>query len=328
MIWTHRLALPVALLGLSGCSLFFPPDPDPDPDPEETPVPTPAPTAIDEACADIVDPGDPTATAGEIEGLVRLNCYRRLVGLDEIRMDPALNDASRSHSAYQDAVGMLTHEEADTTQADYTGQWGSDRATAAGYVYDAADTYIQEVVAVRSSGANAALAVDVWIETVYHRVPLLRPQVDAVGLGQAGQFDSMLLASPWEAGTLLSAVYPADGQFGVSTSFDSDTEWPDPAPTRGVVGQPISIQFQGPWTGPFEDPFLLTIDTAATALTGPDGPVPCDLLTPSNDTELRGSAFLLPHEPLAPDADYTARFVGEVNGTAFDETVGFSTAAE
>lgn len=298
----------------------------PDDAAEPTPTPAPDPTAVDEACTDLVDSGDPAASAGELAGLERLNCYRNLLGLPGVRSHPALNAAARAHAAYIVANDAYGHQETDPASPEFTGEWVADRAAAAGYAWDAMDFDVQEVVAYSSNGADAALAVDHWIEAVYHRVPLLRPEILEIGVGQAGDFDVVLVVSPWEpAGDLQRVVLPADGQFGVPTSFDSDTESPDPSP-RGVVGYPVSVSIQGPWTGPFEDPHGLRLDAGASSITGPDGPVAFAVLDPSSDTSLREDAFLLADAPLAAGTTYELVLSGTAGGEPFVVESSFETA--
>ena len=315
------------LLSLSLCACGSSVPIDDDDSAAEDPTPAPVPSAVDEACGTISNPGDPTATEGEIAGLVRFNCYRRLLGLTEVHMDPALMATARNHAHYIDANNAYGHEETDPSAEGYTGQWVADRAAAAGFVYDAIDTDLQEVVSRASTGADAAQAVDLWVNSVYHRTPILRPDVQAVGIGQAGLYDVVVAAAPWEpAGDLQRISLPADGQFGVPTSFDSDTETPDPSP-RGVVGYPLNVGVQGPWTGPFEDPHGLRLDPITSSITGPDGAVPFTVLDPSNDSHLRENAFLLPDAPLAPNTAYTVVFSGQADGVDFEITSGFETGS-
>lgn len=296
-----------------------------DDDSAEPATPEPVPTAVDEACGDITDPGDATASDGEIAGLVRLNCYRRLLGLDEVRMDPLLNAAARAHANFIDVNDAYGHQQADPTAPGFTGEWVADRVQAAGFVYDAIDTNIEEVVSFASTGADAAQAIDLWIDSVYHRTPLLRPALTAVGVGQARDFDVVVVASPWEpAGALQRTSLPADGQFGVPAAFDSDTESPDPSP-RGVVGYPLSVSVQGPWSGPFEDPHGLRLEATST-VTGPDGPVAYTLLNPGTDATLREDAFLLPDEPLSADTSYDVVLQGTAGGAPFTIEATFETA--
>lgn len=318
-----RFALLLTAALLASCTA---PDPaaDDDDSADATP-PEPEPTAVDEACADVADPGDATATDGEIAGLVRLNCYRRLLGLGEVPMDPALNTAARNHANYIEANDAYGHQETDPAGEHFTGEWVGDRVAAAGFVYDAIDTSIEEVVSVSTLGADAAFAVDLWVDSVYHRVPLLRPALDAVGVGQAGDFDVFVVASPWEPpGALQRTSLPVDGQFGVPPAFDSDRESPDPS-ALGVVGYPVSVSVQGPWTGPFEDPHGLRLDPTASSITGPDGPVGFAVLDPSNDPILREDAFLLPDAALAPDASYEVVLSGVVGGADFEIRATFET---
>jgi len=314
---TRWIIIP-ALLCLQGCFLFAPPPPEP-PDAE------PVVTAVDEACLDSAVGGDPSASSSQQLGVSRLNCHRVLAGLAPVGFDPALNDAAQAHADYIVATDEFGHVESQPAHPAYTGDRAPQRVDAAGFELDASVELLSEVVGYFSDGSKPASAVDVWMSNVYHREPLMAPVLDSAGFGSAGLFDVMLMVGPWEPDAgVESAVYPADGQWGVPTAFDSDTEAPDPAPTRGVVGYPVSITFLAPLASG-NGTFDVRAD-AASSLVGPDGAVAADVLSPANDAALLRSVFLVPHAPLEPATTYEATVSGSVAGAPFAESWSFTTA--
>ncbi|MEE2828563.1 MAG: CAP domain-containing protein [Myxococcota bacterium] len=269
-------------------------------------------------------------TSSSAEALLQLNCYRQRMNGTPAQISPALSEAAQLHAEYLEATGAWGHGEDDPSIPSYRGATPGERATAAGFPIDDNLQSITELVGFHSDGADASDAVDLWFNTVYHRLPLATPQLEAVGFGQAGIYDVMLVVSPWEASAdgpdFLVHGYPAAGQAGVPTSFDSDREVPDPTPDRGEVGFPISLTFLDQGFHQPDNLYGLTVDENTSVLRGPDGnPIETLLLTPSTDALIRRSAVLLPVEPLLPKTSYEVRLQGTVGESPFEEFWSFET---
>lgn len=97
-------------------------------------------------------------------------------------------------------------------------------------------------------------AIDGWMGTFYHRLPLIDPGVLRLGWGQAGEYwvmDMSSLAAPYDEPFVV--IWPYDGQKDVPCAF-SGNELPDPVPEKGedgkfvevieedIFGYPITIQ--------------------------------------------------------------------------------------
>ena len=280
-------------------------DPGPEADPEtdtdsDQPDGFTRVSRIDDAC-DALDPGYGSATDDAVEAIDRTNCYRNLMGLERGLLDPDLDAASQIHADYMDRHDTLTHWE-DPSKSLYTGEWVWDRMESAGYPVEPGQSW-SEVVA---WGTTPTEAVDLWIGSVYHRIPFTMPYWIDAGFGQTGDFSSMSFVTPFPDGPRTAVVFPAHGQDEVPTSFDSDTEIPDPAPSHGVVGYPVTVtavadSVGSDWSNPYD------VELVDAELIGPDGEqVDCLLSDPSTDDHLYVMATMLPVNPLQPDSVYTA----------------------
>lgn len=269
-------------------------------------------------------------TSPAAEALLQLNCYRQRMGANLAHLDGSLSEAARLHAEYLDATGGWGHAETDTSIDSYRGESPEERATAAGFVIDDNLQSISELIGFHEGGADASNTVDLWFDTVYHRLPLTIPSLEAVGFGSAGIYDIMLVVSPWEATfsdpEYLSHTYPVPGQSAVPRSFDSDREVPDPDPERGEIGFPISVSFLDQ---SFVDPgdlYGMTVDESVTGLWDSEGDeIETGLLTPQTDDLIRRSVVLIPLEPLAPETSYSATLSGSVGGSSFSESWSFQT---
>jgi uncharacterized protein YkwD len=271
-------------------------------------------------------------TSGAAEALLQVNCYRSRMDANLAGFEASLNEAAQLHADYLAATGAWGHGEADTTQPSYRGDNPGARAEAAGFTVDDNIQSISELIGFRASGADASAAVDLWFSTVYHRLPLAIPELQAVGFGSKGIYDVMLVISPWEAANdipgYLSHTYPVAGQTEVPLSFDSDREIPDPVADAGQVGFPVSLSFLD---ASFHDPsdlYALAIDPSVSALRDAAGDVVlAKLITPSDDELVLRSAVLVPLEPLKAQSYYSAVIAGTIDGTAFSQSWSFETAA-
>ena len=271
--------------------------------------------------------GDPEASSAQREGLERLNCHRDLMGLAPTFLSAELSAAAQAHAEYIAATDEYGHIESDSGHAAFTGVDASERVRAQGVEIDPLYQALMEVVSYHSEGADAAVSIDDWIDSVYHRAPLAIPELSRVGIGSATVFDVMEIVAPWQGDEDVHvAKYPGDGQRGVPTSFDSDRESPDPAPLRGVVGYPVTLSFLVREAGGGTNPYGIDVDRDATVLEGPSGPVPCDVLQPADDDILMRTVALLPHEPLTEGTSYTATVVVDLPTGPVEETWSFTTS--
>jgi len=273
------------------------------------------PVWLDDACG-TDDPGYASPSDDALVAIERTNCYRNLMGIEQGRLDSRLDQAAQAHADYMATNGLITHTE-DAASPGFTGENAWDRADAAGY------TGWQGIMEVVSYGVGPAAAIDLWMDSVYHRVPFTLPAWDAAGFGYAGSYAAMTFAFPFPGDREDVVAYPVDGLQDVPPAFDSDTESPDPAPALGTVGYPVTVTVgttSGTWSS---NPYDLTLESGT--LTGPDGEVAALPMDPAGDATLTFTATLLPEQPLQPETAYDAELVVVWSGGRRTVDVTFTT---
>ena len=296
------------------------------------PAPT-GPTVLGSRCDPTFFDLSSELTSGPAEAVLQLNCYRKRMDANIVSLNAALSEAAQMHAEYLAATGAWGHGETDTSQPSFRGSTPVERTEAAGYLVDENLQSVTELIGFRASGADASKAVDLWFDTVYHRLPLAIPELEAVGFGSSGIYDVMLVVSPWEAPQetpeFLSNAYPVPGQTGVPLSFDTDNEVPDPMPDQQEVGFPVSLSFLDESFHTPGDLYDLIVDETQTELRDFDGaPVPSRILSPADDELVLRSLVLIPLEPLRPQHTYTAVFAGELDESPFSRSWSFQTKLE
>lgn len=227
----------------------------------------------------------------------RVNAVREAAGLQPLRYDPRLGAAAQGHAIWLDANDAQGHTEQEGTPH-FTGLTVGDRTAAFGYPRPASEVALS---------GEPDQAVELWMETLYHRLPLLHPGHTEAGAGAAGRRAVMNLGPSGESDQMVLWPYP--GQTGVYTQWQAHTETPDPLRLYpGVpdpVGTTITLQMG-------RRPQRLTLDQAT--LTTADGrPVPVLLFAPELDDWLTAAVAMIPREPLAPGTTYTAHMAGTVD---------------
>jgi uncharacterized protein YkwD len=255
---------------------------------------------------------DGAVTGGGSTVLDRVNAFRRSAGLGRVEADESLTSACRKHAEYllrnsghPATQGLAAHGE-DPKLPGY-----SEEGHRAGQASDIA------------FGVEPLGAVDAWMASFFHRVPLLDPALKRVGLGTAtdpkrGPISVLDVQSGTGSGVPI--VYPADGQTGVQRNYKSG-ERPDPIPESKdrKAGFPVTVTF--PRTAPVKD--------VTARLTDADGrAVDVWLSTPerSADADLqRNSVGLIAKESLRPETAYTATVTATVRGQPWSQTWKFTT---
>ncbi len=193
-----------------------------------------------------VCPGPPAgATAGQAAALNLENMVRVAMGIPCATMVATINLGATRHCAYYASnVGMATcvanaHVEVSTCPM-YNAAQFSTRMTMAGYTGSPAF----EDMAFSNNGAGA---VQQWIDSVWHRTPVLSPWVRDIGYGAATGCDTMDFGVGAATPSSVVATYPYANQTGVPTSFDGTREGPRPPapPTGWPSGYPIHIYLRG-----------------------------------------------------------------------------------
>jgi hypothetical protein len=86
-------------------------------------------------------------------------------------------------------------------------------------------------------------AVTMFIDSVYHRTPILDPWMRHLGYGSGDGCDTIDFGIGPETPDDVTAVYPYQGQTGVPVSFDGSREGPEPPePSTGwPSGYPVTL---------------------------------------------------------------------------------------
>ena len=255
---------------------------------------------------------------GAAAALVEVNAVRTAAGLPPVVRLAELDAAAEGHVAYlvqndPDDNGRSAH---DQVPGD-TGFTGADhlaRAVNAGW----SGPRIYENVSRRGDPEQAMFA---WMRTVYHRFPMLVPEVSGMGYasvcGDAQRFDVALFAESAPIASSAPVLWPAPGDDFVPGTWDG-LERPDPLPDiDGDVGFPISVQFPrgtGRVTG------LELFDALGNE-------VPTRFIDASSDpvSQMDDEMVAIPLQPLDFEATYRVRAQGTGISGEWTEEWSFTT---
>ena len=127
--------------------------------------------------------GSPSAYTRRLAA--RLNDFRREAGLPPVIADAKLEQAALGHARYltrnRVAPGVAApalHRQRRGAPG-FTGELGEDRCKAVGA------TCTDDVIA---AGPKAARPIDIWVASLYHRLPLLSPGTTAIGAARSGRY--------------------------------------------------------------------------------------------------------------------------------------------
>ncbi len=259
---------------------------------------------------------DKAAVDRQAVALDTVNRYRRLAGLTAVTSSTVVHESALAHAYYTFFNGELPgirdlgiHKEEATGQG-YTGDNVLTRAQHFGYPQRS----MAEVITHRT---EPAAAVADWIDSVYHRFPLLRTDLVELGYGDAylGPMTVQVMDLSYrEKASGRIILYPAANQVSVPTAFNGN-EIPDPAPNASYpIGYPV--------TATFDRNAAVTI--GAFHLRDPSGTdLPGISLPPGSETE--NSFAFLANVPLNPSTTYMADLTYTLNGFAGHKTWQFTT---
>jgi hypothetical protein len=187
-----------------------------------TPLSPPTPSACPAAAGNT--PPDMALTA--------VNELRSHMGLSCMTLVTELNTSSQKHCDYYqqnmaDKVCIANAHAEVATCAGFVAEMFFARMTSAGYKGSARS----EVMAF---SGNPTSAIAQWINSVYHRTPLLSPWIADMGYGMTADCDTIDMGQGVKAADTVTAVYPYPGQIDVPINFDGSHEGPmPPAPPSG-----------------------------------------------------------------------------------------------
>lgn len=202
--------------------------------------------------------------------LQRLNALRgralagQPVELPPVALDPELSAGALAHARY-----LVLHED----QRDAWPGAHEERADREGFSAAGSRAGLHGVIAYTE---DARSALDQWMGSFYHRLPLLSPGLFGVGLGRAdGVFVldvTSLVAEPWGEHWV---AWPYDGMRDVPLSFQPEIPSPVPGAELASLGYPVTLQVVLPGHG---SDARMSLRLFAG---GPDGAeVPCHVISP------------------------------------------------
>lgn len=264
---------------------------------------------------------DQAELARQTEALLTLNTYRHIAGLAPVGSSSIIHNSALAHAFYtffNGASPSIRDLGIHTEQSSGQGYVGADvlsRAQHFGYPTGS----IASMAEVITHQANPGDGVTDWIDSVYHRIPLLRGDLLEVGFGDAylGPMSVQVMDMSFKQTSSSQIIlYPAPNQPDVPAAFNGN-EIPDPAPNANYpIGYPITAIFDR----------NASVQIASFHLFDASGAdVPGITLQPSNETE--NSFAFMANAPLQPGAVYKADLSGTVNGAPFHKTWQFTTVS-
>jgi len=270
----------------------------------------------DVGCATF-ETGDPEADSAQVRALTHINELRQALGVRVVPMHPALNRAAQNHADYFMANYPDSMANAHGEQNGWEGFTGAnpwDRARAAGY----AGSNVGEDMAF---GAGPEGSVDMWYDSVYHRIPIVRPDVKEVGFGHGRQVEVLAVSMGGGTGGGRSVVLvPYAGQENVPRGFRSASEGPAPVLQDNMVGYPVSVVTTRSDIG-YVDGSITPDDGAPYPLWVADANQP-------HRGFLRDSVFLMSKDPMEPGTWHTVRLRYRAGGQEQEEVWRFKTGAQ
>lgn len=240
-----------------------------------------------------------------------LNRARREAGLDTVIISATLSKGCSSHAKYlvmnrnnPKTAGLNAHKEFSNLQG-YTKEGEIAAKSAVIHFVKPTD------------------ALEGWIQTFYHRIPLLQPGLREIGIGfyeKDGYTVSLLdcISGTTGQNSIPVVYYPNVNQNGIPLSMGP--EIPNPVGQEGSFGFPITIYFTQ----------FQKITNVSFKLTDKDGKtVDCYVSTPENPAtnfDQWNSICAIPKKTLNGNAKYIVTVSCSVNGQPFKKTYSFQTS--
>jgi hypothetical protein len=192
--------------------------------------------------------------------------------------------------------------------ADFVAAQFYERDTAAGYTGEA----VFEDMAFEDDGA---VATKMWIDSVWHRVPVLSPWIRDIGYGGATGCDTMDFGVGATTLDTATAVYPYPGQTMVPTSFNGADEGPEPPvpPAGWPSGYPIIVYLKQ----------AMTASVHTLTVLGSTTPIAHQLISPGDASAmglLTDEFILYANAPLSSSTHYHVHVeaTGSTGSAVFD----------
>jgi hypothetical protein len=185
------------------------------------------------------------ASAGAVLSYTLENNDRAASGIPCATLQPTLDTSAADHCEYYAAnVSSATcvadpHVEVSGC-TDYVAAQFYTRETDAGYTG-------QPAFEDMAFDDNGTTSTQQFIDSVWHRIPILSPWVRDMGYGGATGCDTIDFGVGAATADTVTAVYPYPGQSGVPTSFNGTYEGPPPPEPPGgwPSGYPVTTYLKG-----------------------------------------------------------------------------------
>jgi uncharacterized protein YkwD len=268
-------------------------------------------------------PAPAKPSAPEPKWLARVNYYRRMGGVQPVVEDDTLSDGDRKHARYLiENYGDIIKNGGDPGGAAHNEEEGRDWFTAEGFA-----AAKNSVVYEGCSATSPAQEIDGWVNTPFHRLPIINPNLKRAGYGRYDKGDCWAAAldthfvdsdKPFDR----PRMFPPDRATIGMASFDGN-EWPPPLTSCpgyvAPVGLPVTVVL-----GSGIDAIL-----TAHSVTKDGQPVEhCafDASSYANPSEwlqdrarktikADGAIVLIPRRPLTPNATYNVEITA--NGQSY-----------
>jgi uncharacterized protein YkwD len=270
-------------------------------------------------------PGLPAATGDtSVDGFNWFNYRRTGIGLATLKCNQLLNVAAAGHSNYLRLNNTVSHDQVSGNPG-FTGKDPGERIRNAGYVLGGSWAY-GEVISAAGDKSGFYHAEEL-IAAIYHRFIIFEPQFREMGTGSSTRSDGytyftadMTYSNGAGAGLGVGkvVVYPADRQTLVPTSFDSDTESPDPVPNQNTVGYPISVHADIGTSGIVVNSFTVRPNNGTNMLTR-------SVSTADEGGGVPHAVAIIPLTPLTSNTIYNVSFNGTVDGLPVSKNWSFTT---
>jgi hypothetical protein len=239
----------------------------------------------------------------------RINAHRKAAGLEPVAMDPVLSKGCAAHAEYlaknaahPSTQGLGLHSE-DPKLPGYTKE--GERAGKASVIF---------------LGLGGSEAVEGWMASLLHRLPLLQSRLRKIGYGSASGGPAtvtVVLDATNGMGVGKDApvvLYPAEGQKELPLAFSPEIPDPIPESPDKKAGFPITAIFSEG---------SLVKDVTASLKDAEGNDVAVWLSTPEKPAAAdyqRNTIGLIPKAPLRPKSAYTVSIAARVTGKAWIRT--------
>ncbi len=245
------------------------------------------------------------------------NAVRLAMGIECAAIALPLCTAAQNHCDYYtenqgtECEAPSPHDEIEGCPG-YTGEGLGERFETAGYMLRGGGS---ECMAFANDPVRSVM---MFIDSVYHRTPMLDPWMRDFGYGASDGCDTIDFGTGASTPQTVTAVYPHADQTGVPTSFDGSREGPEPPePSSGwPSGYPIMVYARD-----------FTVTSHSITLDGASEELAHQWLDEDDQALPSYAKVLYTDAPMLADTTYHVIVSGELDGAAKTFDWKFTTGA-